>query len=150
MKIALGADHRGFELKEKIKDYLKNKSIECHDFGTVSNSSTDYPDFAFKVAENVAARRFDSGIISCFTGIGMAIAANKVKGVRAALCLDESMAVYARAHSDANVLVLSAGLTDFSTVQKIVDTWLKQKFEGGRHQKRIDKITAYENSSDRG
>ncbi len=148
MKIALGADHRGFELKEKVKDYLQRKGIEFHDFGTVSNSAVDYPDFAFKVGESVAHKKFDYGIIICYTGIGMSIAANKVKGIRAALCLDDKMAYYARAHNDANILVLSAKLCDFEHVYKsIIDCWLTQNFEGERHRRRIEKISNYENST---
>ena len=148
MKIAIGADHRGFELKEKIKSYLKKKGFEYHDFGTISNSSVDYPDFANKVAESVADKHFDSGIIICYTGIGMSIAANKVKGIRAALCLDDLMAYYARAHNDANVLVLSAKFCDLEHIyRKIIDRWFSEKFEGERHIRRIGKISNYEDST---
>ncbi len=149
MKIALGADHRGFQLKEQIKEYLASRDFELEDFGTKSEDSVDYPDYAFKVAESVAGRRADVGIIVCFTGVGMSIAANKVRGIRAALCVDENTASYARAHNDANVLVLSSGLTDPSTAIKIIDTWLAQGFEGGRHRQRINKISAYEDTSNR-
>jgi ribose 5-phosphate isomerase B len=150
MKIALGADHRGFQLKEQIREYLEEKGVEIKDFGTTSEESVDYPDFAFKVAESVARRQSDIGIIICFTGIGMSIAANKVRGIRAALCVDEDMASYARAHNDANVLVLSSGMTDPSTALTIIETWLEQDFEGGRHRQRINKISAYEDSAYRG
>ncbi len=149
MKLALGSDHRGYELKKKIKKYLREKGLKYQDFGTLANASVDYPDYALKVAKRVSRREFDSGIVACYTGIGMSIAANKVKGIRAALCLNPEMAAYARAHNDANVLVLSAKFSTLKTIKKIIDRWLEQKFEGGRHLKRVKKIVNYENSTHR-
>jgi ribose 5-phosphate isomerase B len=144
MKIALGADHKGFELKEKIKKYLMNLGHQVTDFGTHSTESVDYPDFGFKVAESVAKGETDFGITICWTGNGMNIAANKVKGIRSALCLNEDMAKLARAHNNANVLALSSKFVSEEEAKKIVDVWLSTEFEGERHVTRLDKIKAYE------
>lgn len=145
MRFALGSDHRGYDLKEKIKTYLKGKGVKYKDFGTFANNSVDYPDFAFKVAKGIANRKFDFGIIACYTGIGMSIAANKVKGIRAALCINDLMAEFARAHNDANVLVLGAKFSNLRMVKKIMTKWLSTQFEGGRHERRLRKISHYEN-----
>ena len=144
MKISLGADHRGFEVKNKVKEYLKEKGHDVTDFGTDSEESVDYPDFAFKVSESVAKGESDRGILFCWTGIGMCIAANKVKGVRAASCLSKEAAQLTRAHNDSNVLCISAKFTPEDQLFEIIDTWLETEFEGGRHTKRVEKIKEYE------
>ena len=144
MKIAIGADHRGVELKSKIKKLLKSKKIEVQDFGTDSTSSCDYPDFGLKVAQEVAEGNFERGILICNSGLGMSIVANKVKGIRAALCINEKLAEYSRQHNDTNILVLAAEFVTEELVTKIIDIWLNTKFEGDRHQRRLDKINSYE------
>jgi ribose 5-phosphate isomerase B len=144
MKIALGADHRGFELKEKVKKYLTELGHQVTDFGTDSTASVDYPDFGFRVAESVARGEVDFGITVCWTGNGMNIAANKVKGIRSALCLDEEMAMLARAHNDANVLALASNFVWEEMAKKILDVWLTTEFEGGRHVKRLEKIAKHD------
>lgn len=144
MKIALGADHRGFELKEKLKQYLQKKGYEIIDFGTESSDPSDYPDYAVQVARSVSKKESDKGVLVCWTGVGMSIAANKVKGIRAALSLNEEMAKISRQHNDANVLALSARFTNNSEAEKILEAFLKTEFEGGRHQRRVEKIKKYE------
>jgi ribose 5-phosphate isomerase B len=144
MRISLGADHRGFELKEKIKEYLKGLGHEVTDFGTDSTESVDYPDFGFRVAESVAKGQSDFGFTFCWTGNGMNMVANKVKGVRSALCLNEELARLTRAHNNANVLALASKFVSEEQGKKIVDVWLATEFEGGRHKPRIDKIVAFE------
>jgi len=140
MRVSLGADHRGFELKDKVKKYLEKLGHDVTDFGTNSDESVDYPDFGFKVAESVAKGDSDFGITVCWTGNGMNIAANKVKGIRSALCLNEEMAMLARAHNNANVLALAANFVCYETAEKILDVWLATEFEGGRHARRLEKI----------
>lgn len=147
LKIALGADHAGFRLKEQVREYLKSKGVEVEDFGATSEVSVDYPDFAEKVAQRVSRRKADFGVLVCGTGIGMAMSANKVPGVRAANCNDTLSAFYARSHNNANVLALGGRLADPATARKIIDTWLETPFEGGRHERRVNKIAALENSS---
>lgn len=144
MKIALGADHKGYQYKEKVKKYLEEKGYEVEDFGTTSEESVDYPDFGFKVAKAVSKKEVDRGILFCWTGIGMCISANKIKGVRAALCLNEEMAKLSREHNDSNVLSLSSKFTPEEKLLKIVEVWLKTPFEGGRHKRRLDKIASEE------
>lgn len=144
MKIALGADHAGFELKNKIKDWLAQQGIQVNDEGTNGPESVDYPDYARKVGEDVAGARADLGILVCGSGIGMAIAANKVPGVRAANVSSEYEAQMSREHNDANVLTLGARILKDDEARKIVDKWLHTEFAGGRHQQRVDKITAIE------
>ncbi len=144
MKIAIGADHAGFELKEKIKQRLAQQGIEVHDQGTVSNESVDYPDFARKVGEQVAAHQVDYGVLVCGSGIGMAIAANKVPGVRAANVTTEFEAQMSREHNDANVLAVGARILKDDQAFAIVDKWLHTPFAGGRHQRRVDKIMEIE------
>ena len=144
MRVSLGADHKGFELKDKIKKYLVELGHEVTDFGTNSSESVDYPDFGFRVAESVAKGEVDFGITVCWTGNGMNIAANKVKGIRSALCLNEEMAVLARAHNNANVLALAAKFIPEELARKILDAWLSTEFEGGRHSRRLDKIKSYQ------
>jgi ribose 5-phosphate isomerase B len=144
MKISIGSDHAGFELKEKIKKYLQELGHEYEDFGTNSNESVDYPDFALKVAESVARKKCDRGILICGSGLGMSMAANKVPGIRAALCSNSEMARLSREHNDANVLTIGARLMDENTAKEIVRVWLTTKFEGNRHLRRINKISEIE------
>jgi len=146
MKVAVGADHAGYQLKEEIKNLLKKKGIECCDFGTHSsqNVKDDYPDYAIKVAEAVAGGSCQRGILICGAGVGMGMAANKVPGVRAAPCYDTLTARLARQHNDSNVLALGARITDKELAKKIVEEWLKTEFEGGRHKRRVEKITQIE------
>jgi ribose 5-phosphate isomerase B len=140
MKIAIGADHAGFELKEKIKQHLVQRGIDVDDVGTHSTESVDYPDFARQVGEEVAGKRADWGILVCSTGIGMAMAANKVPGIRAAHVSTEVEAQLSREHNNANVLTLGGRLLDGNAAVKIVDRWLSAAFAGGRHQRRVEKI----------
>ena len=142
MKIAIASDHAGFELKELIKKDLPELKLE--DLGTYSSDSVDYPDFGIKLAESVANNTFDRGIVICGSGIGMSIAANKVKGIRAALCQTKEFAELSRRHNDANVLVLSGRFISHYLAKEIIEIWLSTPFEGGRHQRRIDKISKYE------
>ena len=144
MKIALGADHAGFELKNKIKSWLAAQGLDVADLGTNSPDSVDYPDFARRVGEDVAAHRADLGILVCGTGIGMAISANKVPGIRAANADTEFEAQMAREHNDANILTLGARVVDEAQACAIVDRYLHTTFAGGRHATRVDKIMAIE------
>ncbi|MDQ4122776.1 MAG: ribose 5-phosphate isomerase B [Acidobacteriota bacterium] len=144
MKVALGADHAGYEEKERLKSVLKELGVEFEDFGAVSTDSVDYPDFAAKVAQKVADGEFDQGLLVCGSGTGMAIAANKVHGIRAAVAWNEETARLAREHNDANVLALGARTTPENEIPKIVRTWLETKFAGGRHEQRVRKIRELE------
>lgn len=146
MKIAIGADHGGFELKKKIMDFFSDSDIECEfeDYGTYSEESVDYPDYAIKVGEEVAKGNFDYGIVICSTGIGVSIAANKVKGIRAAHCTDSYSAKMARNHNNANVLALGGKISGIAIVLEIVSVFLCEDFDGGRHSRRVDKIIRYE------
>lgn len=144
MRIAIGSDHGGFRLKGEIMEHLKVKGIEVVDFGTFSEDSCDYPDVALEVAETVASKRFTFGILVCGTGIGIGIAANKVPGVRAALCSDTFSAHACREHNDANILTIGQRVVGTGLALDIVDTFLKAEFEGSRHSKRIDKISQIE------
>ncbi len=139
-KIALASDHAGFELKEKIEKYLKDKGFEVYDFGTHSEESVDYPDFIHPLAEAVEKGEFDLGIIMCGSGNGVAITANKHQGIRAGYCWNEEIARLARMHNDANVCALPARFIAFDYAKVIVDAFLSAEFEGGRHQRRVDKI----------
>ncbi len=149
MKIAVGSDHAGFELKEHIKGILPAGDYEVTDVGTNSPESVDYPDFGFEVARRVAAGEADRGILICGTGIGMSIAANKVKGIRAALVNDLYTAAQSRRHNDANVLVLGGRVIGKGLAEEIVKTWLSTAFEGARHLGRIGKIEDFEKKTDR-
>ena len=140
MKIAIASDHAGFELKKELINYIKSLNHQILDFGTYSNESVDYPDFAFPAAESVAALVADYGILICGTGIGMSIVANKVQGIRAALCVDEDYAKSARNHNNANVLCLGARKTAPELAKKIIDVFLEEDFEGDRHMIRVEKI----------
>jgi len=144
MKIAIGSDHRGFDAKERIKAVVQELGIEVIDHGTDSRSSCDYPELAFAVARQVTNSQVDYGILFCGSGLGMSIVANKVAGVRAALCHDELTAQLSRRHNDANILCLPADLVGDALMQSMVRTWLKTEFEGGRHKRRVEIIEAYE------
>ena len=145
--IAIGCDHRGFGLKERIIAFLRNEGYSYQDFGCYSTEPVDYPDIAQKVGEAVASGSFDQGILICSTGIGMCIAANKIKGVRAALCHNVFAAQRARQHNDANVLCLGGEDVDTSVALEIVKTFLTTDFEGGRHTRRVSKIRALESDT---
>lgn len=145
MSIAIGADHGGFLIKERIKKYLQDNGIEFTDFGTDSEKSVDYPVFAKKVAERVSSGEYHMGILCCGTGIGVSIAANKIKGIRAALCNDELCAEMARKHNNANIMCIGGRVVGNSDVLPIVQRFLNTPFEGGRHQIRIDEISKMEN-----
>lgn len=143
-RIALAADHAGYEEKEKIKATLNELGVEYVDMGTDSCDSVDYPDYARKVAEAVSNGEFEQGLLVCGSGTGMAIAANKVKGVRAAVAWSPDIARLAREHNDANVLSLPARFTSPEESANIVKAWFGANFEGGRHEKRVEKITELE------
>lgn len=140
MKIALAADHAGYEEKENIKKVLDELGVAYTDMGTNSPDSVDYPDYARKVAEAVARGQFDEGVLVCGSGTGMAISANKVRGIRAAVAWNEETAQLARLHNDANVLAIGARTTPAGTIPDIVKAWFATDFEGGRHATRVDKI----------
>ncbi len=146
-KIALGADHAGFALKEKVRDYLLSKGYEVEDYGTESTEAVDYPDFALKVAKRVATKEATYGVLVCGTGLGMELAANKVPGIRATPCNDTLTARLAREHNDANVLTMGGRLIDEATAQKVLDVWLSTPFAGGRHERRVRKIDAIEKTN---
>lgn len=143
-KIALAADHAGFEEKEKLKATLDELGVEYDDFGTDSADSVDYPDFARKVAESVSRGEYEQGLLVCGSGTGMAIAANKVRGVRAAVAWSPDIARLAREHNNANVLSIAARFTPDDEVKKIVKAWFDADFEGGRHERRVQKMEAIE------
>lgn len=135
--IAIGADHGGFELKQKIIEYFKDK-IDFKDFGTNSTESVDYPKIAFLVSDSVASGECSEGILICKTGVGMSIVANKVKGIRCALCFNENIGHLCKEHNDANVIALPAEMLSFEETVKIIEAWTNAKFEGGRHKRRVD------------
>ena len=142
--IAIACDHGGYELKETVKAHLQEKGYEVRDFGTNSLDSCDYPDFGAPAARAVAAGECEKGILICTTGIGMSMVANKTPGIRCALCSDPLSASLTRRHNDTNVLALGAGVIGPNLALEIVDVWLNTAFEGGRHQRRIDKVMALE------
>jgi len=142
MKIGIGSDHRGFKLKVSLNSLLAKHQI--FDFGVFDENPADYPDAAFALTKDLQKKKIERGILICGSGLGMSIAANKAKGIRATLCLNEKMAKMARNHNDSNVLVLAANFTNLSKAKLILKVWLKEKFEGGRHLRRIRKITKYE------
>lgn len=142
--IIIGSDHAGFAMKEEIVRHLAAKGFEATDAGTCSAAPVDYPDVGVVVARSVSTGTFSRGIAICGSGVGMAIVANRFPGVRAVVALDEETARMSRLHNDANILSLAGRRTDVKTAEKIVDLWLETPFEGGRHQKRIDKITELE------
>ena len=145
MKIAMGSDHGGFDLKEQIKAWLQENGHEVVDFGCHSKESCDYPDFGAAAARAVASGQCERGIVICTTGIGISITANKVKGIRCALCSEPWSAEMTRRHNNANMLAMGAGAVGPLLARRIVETFLTTEFEGGRHQRRVDKITAVEN-----
>lgn len=145
-KVVLGADHAGFAYKELIRSHLESKGYTVDDIGTFDDDSVDYPDYAIEVARIVASGRSERGILVCGTGIGVSIAANKVKGVRAAVCHDVFTARASRVHNDANVLALGARVLKPEEVIEITDVWLETGFEGGRHTNRVEKINKAEES----
>lgn len=144
MKIAIGCDHRGVDLKESVKSFLSKQKIEIEDCGTNEKTSCDYPDFGFKVASAVADGKVDWGVLICNSGHGMTIVANKVRGIRAALCINEKLAEYAKAHNNANIIVLSVEFVPPELAEPILDKWINTKFEEDRHVKRLNKIKEWE------
>jgi len=148
MIIVVGSDHRGFDTKQQIKAIISRLGHQCIDVGTGNDNPVDYPDLAYLAAIAVSEKRADRAILACGTGIGMSIAANKISGIRAALCHDELSAQISRHHNDANVLCLSGDLIGDVLLRKIVEVWLSTEFSGGRHQRRVNKITAIEQGMD--
>ena len=144
MKIAVGNDHRGVAVKQRLQDMLKGLGHTVDDFGALSAASADYPDYAIPVAEAIASGKDERGVLICATGHGMCIAANKVHGVRAVNCRDVVDAEMSRLHNDANVLCLSADLLSEEVIERMVKTWLETRFEGGRHERRLEKVKQYE------
>ena len=142
MKIAIGCDHGGFELKEAVRGYLEERQIPYEDFGAYNTDSVDYAPIAAKAARAVAAGQADFGVLVCSTGIGISMAANKVKGIRAALCTNEFCAEMTRRHNDANVLALGAGITGPNLAKRMVEVFLNTEFEGGRHARRVAQLDA--------
>lgn len=140
-KIAIGSDHAGYELKETLKRYMEEKGYKMEDHGTYSNDSTDYPEYAHAVANSVAEKNdVEQGILICGSGNGISMSANKHSGVRAALCWDKEVAILARKHNDANIVALPARFITTEDAKSIVDAFVEEEFEGGRHQRRVDKI----------
>ena len=148
MKVAVGSDHRGFEAKEQIKAIIAELGHECIDVGTGDSNPVDYPDMAYLAAKAVSSGDADRAILSCATGLGMSIAANKIRGVRAALCHDELTAQISRDHNDANILCLSGDQIGGPLLRKMVEVWLDTEFSGGRHRRRVNKIKAIEEGKD--
>ncbi len=144
MKIGIGSDHGGFELKEYIKEYLDKERISYIDYGTNSTDSVDYPDYGKKVADAVVSKEVDRAIVVCGTGIGISIACNKVKGIRCALCGDTYSARMSREHNNANILALGGRVIGRDLALEIVSIWIKTEFSGGRHEKRVEKISEIE------
>ncbi len=144
MKIAVGSDHRGFQAKQQVKAIIAQLGHECIDVGTSDSNPVDYPDLAYSAAMAVSKKQADRAILACGTGIGMSITANKIKGIRTALCHDELSARISRDHNDANVLCVSGELIGGVLLRKIVEVWLNTEFSGGRHQRRVMKIEAIE------
>lgn len=140
-KIAIGADHAGFEYKEALKKWLEKNGYSVKDFGTFSNESADYPDFAHQVATAVEKKEYDLGMLSCGSANGVAMTANKHQGIRAAICWNEELAAVARQHNDANVLCIPARHIPLNLAEKILDRFLHSRFEGGRHERRVNKIS---------
>lgn len=140
MKIAVASDHGGFALKEKVKEHLMQRGFEVEDLGTNSEESVDYPAYGKACGEAVASGKADLGVVVCGTGIGISIAANKVKGIRCGLCTSVEMAHLTKQHNNANILALGGRTTEPGLALKIVDEWLDTEFEGGRHQRRVDML----------
>lgn len=144
MKISIGCDHGGFKLKEKIKEYLTSKNIEVDDYGTFSSESVNYPNYAISVSKSVVDKKSDLGILCCGTGIGMSIVANKISGIRAAVVGDTFSAKATKEHNNTNILCLGERVIGEGLALDIVDIWINAEFQGGRHQDRLDCITAVE------
>ncbi len=144
MKIGIGSDHGGFELKEIVREHLEKLGIEIVDFGTYNKDSVDYPEYGKTVAQAVVNKEVERGIVICGTGIGISIAANKVKGIRCALCGDTYSARMSREHNNANMLALGARVLGVDLALEIVDSWMKAEFQGGRHENRVNKISDIE------
>ena len=144
MKIGLACDHAGFKYKEKLKEYLSNKKNEVSDFGCYSNESVDYPDFAHKLSESIETKKNEIGIQFCGTGNGINMSANKHQGIRSALCWNTHIAEQSRLHNNANILTMPARHLKWEEVKRIVDVFLETSFEGGRHEKRVNKIKIIE------
>lgn len=142
--IALGSDHGGFPLKQHVKEYLDSHGLDYVDYGCADTTSCDYPVYAKAAAEAVASGKCERGIVICTTGVGISIAANKVKGIRCALCTDPYVAEMTRRHNDANMLAIGGGFTGPNMAQRMVEVFLSTPFEGGRHARRVDKIMALE------
>ena len=140
MKIAIGSDHAGFKVKEALKQFLKEKGHDVIDYGTNSEQSCDYPDFALRVANDVAQNASEKGVLICGTGIGMSITANKVKGIRAALCHDELTAEMSRKHNDSNIFCAGSKTSEINKIFSMLSIWLSTPFESGRHEKRVNLI----------
>lgn len=147
MKVAIGCDHGGLNIKNAIIEYLKENNFEYTDFGCYTEESVDYPIFAYKVATEVANNEDVLGVLCCGTGIGISMAANKVKGIRAAVCTNEFMTEMTRRHNNANIIALGGRIIDEPTAVKLADIFLNTEFEGDRHTKRVDMITAIENGT---
>lgn len=145
MKVAIASDHGGINIREEIKGLMDEMSIQYEDFGCECNTSVDYPDYALPVAKKVADGEYDRGILICGTGIGMSIAANKVKGIRAALVHDTFSAKATREHNNSNILTMGERVVGPGLAREIARIWLETEFEGGRHETRVGKITSYEN-----
>jgi ribose 5-phosphate isomerase B len=148
MRIAVGSDHRGVDARQVVKAMVAQMGHECIDFGTDGANPVDYPDLAYVVGKAVADGQVDRAILICATGLGMSIAANKIRGIRAALCHDELSARISRDHNDTNVLCLSGDQIGEVLLRKIVEAWISTEFSGGRHQRRVTKITAIEEGRD--
>ena len=140
MKIAIGADHAGFELKEEIKEFLKDKGYDVHDYGTYSEERADYPDYGHQVANSVASNDAEKGVLVCGSAIGMCMVANRHKGVRAAVLRDEFDAEMSRKHNDANIACIGGRVSDEMVACQLIEKFLKTEFEGGRHEARVEKI----------
>ncbi len=142
--IAIGSDHAGYSYKEEIKSYLKDRGLQVKDYGTFSEESVDYPDFGIAVGQAVAAGECEKGILFCGTGVGISVSANKVRGIRAVACSEPFSAKMSRLHNDSNVLALGSRVVGIELAKMIIDIWLETEFEGGRHQRRVDKIIQFE------
>lgn len=140
MKIAIGSDHAGYIMKNEIRDYLISEGYEVTDFGTNTADSVDYPEYGRNVGEAVASGKFDRGVLVCGTGVGISIAANKIDGVRAAVCSEPCTARLTRAHNDANIIAFGARIVGIEVAKMIVDVFLTTEFDGGRHQRRVDML----------
>lgn len=142
--IAVGCDHAAYEFKAQILEYLESKGVEYKDFGSDGKIKSEYPDYAKRVAQSIQSGECEKGMLFCGTGIGMSIAANKFKGIRAAVCFESLGAILSRGHNDSNILCLGARMTGMELAKNIIDSWLETPFEGGRHKKRVDMISSFE------